>query len=55
MLIFTLIFSSKTNMSYKTNVFNIASHPIFKISLKKPHFLDFLSFFSPLFLSVFCN
>jgi hypothetical protein len=50
MLIFTLIFSSKTNMSYKINLVAITNHPNFKIFLKNPYFLTFFIFFSPLFL-----
>jgi hypothetical protein len=41
MLIFTPIFTLKTNMSYKITLFAAANHPIFQISPKIPHFLPF--------------
>ena len=44
-LIFTLIFTLKTNMSYKVTIFATANHPIFKISLKNLLFLNFFLFF----------
>jgi len=38
MLIFTLIFSPKTNTSYKITLFIIANHPIFQNFSQKPLF-----------------
>jgi len=38
MLIFTLIFSPKTNKSYKITLFTITNHPIFQKIIKKPLF-----------------
>jgi len=35
-LIFTLIFSPKTNKSYKITLITIANHPIFQKIIKKP-------------------
>jgi len=37
-LIFTLIFSPKTNMSYKITIFAITSRPIFQNFPQKPSF-----------------
>jgi len=53
LLIFTPIFSSKTNKSYKITLFAAANHPIFQISPKIPHFLDFLYFFFSFFSYLF--
>jgi hypothetical protein len=41
MLVFTLIFTLKTNMSYKITPYTTANRPIFQISPKIPHFLLF--------------
>jgi hypothetical protein len=48
--IFTLIFSLKTNKSYKITPLATANHPNFQNFRQKPYFLDFLSFFLLLFL-----
>ena len=45
MLIFTLIFTLKTNMSYKSTIFAIAIHPNFQNFLKKPIIFDFFILF----------
>jgi len=45
MLIFTPIFTLKTNMSYKITVFTTANHPIFQNFPQKPLFSDFFLFF----------
>ena len=58
MLIFTLIFSPKTNKSYKITLFTTTNHPNFQNFPQKPLFFLifrlFLSFF-PLFSSVFLS
>jgi len=38
LLIFTLIFSPKTNKSYKITLFTTANHPIFQNFPQKPNF-----------------
>jgi len=43
MLIFTPIFTLKTNMSYKINLLAIANRSIFKIFVKNPIFFKFTS------------
>jgi len=39
LIIFTLIFSPKTNKSYKITLLTIANHPIFQNFSQKPNFL----------------
>jgi hypothetical protein len=46
-LIFTIIFTLKTNMSYNIKAINIANHPIFKISRKNPPIFNFFIFLLP--------
>jgi hypothetical protein len=46
LLIFTLIFSPKTNKSYKTTIITIVNHPIFQNFPKNPLFFDFFYPFS---------
>jgi len=48
-LIFTPIFSPKTNKSYKTTLFTTANHPIFQKNRKKPLFPNFFPFFGRFF------
>ena len=48
--IFTLIFSLKTNKSYKITLLTTANRPIFQNFSQKPLFFDFLSFFLPMWL-----
>jgi len=58
LLIFTLIFSSKTNKSYKITLFATANHPNFKNFSQKPPISQLFSFFAPVFFfcfSVFCR
>jgi len=45
LLIFTPIFSLKTNKSYKITIFTIANHPIFQNFPQNPLFLNFFLFF----------
>jgi len=47
LLIFTLIFSPKTNKSYKITLFTITNHPVFQKNSQKPLFSVFLLFFYP--------
>jgi len=49
-LIFTRIFTLKTNMSYNSITFSLTNRPIFKIFVKNPCFLTFSSFFLPIWL-----
>jgi len=49
LLIFTPIFSPKTNKSYKITLFGIANHPIFQNFPQKPLNFDFFIFFFPFF------
>jgi hypothetical protein len=53
-LIFTPIFSSKTDKSYKFILFTTTNHPIFQKNLQKPYFSLFSDFFYLLFLHLFC-
>jgi len=48
-LIFTPIFTLKTNMSYKITSLSIANRPIFKISVKNPYFFQFSDKFNLVF------
>ena len=52
MLIFTLIFSLKTNKSYKITLFTTTNRPNFQNFRQKPYFLDFLSFFLLFFIFI---
>ena len=54
-LIFTLIFTLKTNMSYNLYPLYIANQPIFKISLKNPNFFNFFYLSITLFNSAFLH
>jgi len=50
--IFTLIFSLKTNKSYKITLLTTTNRPNFQNFRQKPHFLDFLSFFLLFFIFI---
>jgi len=48
-LIFTLIFHSKTNKSYKITLFTTTNYPAFQKNRQKSLFPDFFSFFCSFF------
>jgi len=54
LLIFTPIFTPKTNKSYKITIFTIANHPGFQNFSQKPLFFDFFPPFLPSFLLLPC-
>jgi len=53
LLIFTPIFTPKTEWSYKITLFTIANHPNFQNFPQKPLNFDFLFSFFPFFFSFF--
>jgi hypothetical protein len=55
LLIFTLIFTLKTNKSYKITIITTTNHSIFQKNLQKSLFSNFFLFFYSLFPFALCS